>query len=95
MIKQIFYLLLLLLNPFLNLSKLAKSIKGIFKVGRRSKIRGVTFEDFLASCKSPTDELANKAWDLFCKEDWKGLEKLFNDNKLNGGWPPRRVYKYF
>ena len=61
MIKQIFYLLLLLLNPFLNLSKLAKSIKGIFKVGRRSKIKGVTFEDFLASCKSPADELANKA----------------------------------
>ena len=86
------------INKFVQaskLGKLAKSIKGIFKVGRRLKIRGVTFEDFLASCKFPTDELANKAWDLFCKEDWKGLEKLFNDNKLNGGWPPRRVYKYF
>ena len=58
MIKQIFYLLLLLLNPFLNLSKLAKSIKGIFKVRRRLKIRRVTFEDFLASCKSPTDKIS-------------------------------------
>lgn len=79
------------INEFVKaskLGKLAKSIKGIFKVGRRLKIRGVTFDDFLASCKFPTDELANKAWDLFCKEDWKGLEKLFNDNKLNGGWPP-------
>jgi len=32
MIKQIFYLLLLLLNPFLNLSKSAKSIKGILRL---------------------------------------------------------------
>lgn len=38
----------------------------------------------------PSDEIAQKAFDLFNKGDWNGLENLFKQYNLNGGWPPNR-----
>jgi len=83
------------ISEFVKTSKLAKfaeSIKGIFKVGRVLKIRGVSFDDFIKTCSFPTDDIAKKAWDLFCKEDWAELEKLFKRHNLNEGWPPNRGF---
>ncbi|MET3036855.1 TNT domain-containing protein [Chryseobacterium sp. NRRL B-14859] len=51
-----------------------------------------SFEDFKKTVDGgfPSDEIAQKAYDLFNKGDWKGLESLFAEHSLNGGWPPNR-----
>lgn len=50
-------------------------------------IRGVSKSSFKKSFTAP-DEIAEQAWRLFEKEDWKTLEKLFKDNNINVPWPP-------
>jgi hypothetical protein len=58
--------------------------------------RGVTKEEFFESVadfhngKNP--ELAEEAWNLWKDQKWSALERLFNENELNGGWPPNRGF---
>ncbi len=59
-------------------------------------VRGVTATEFKDSVPEFTNgknpELADQAWDLWKNQKWGELEKLFNDNNLNGGWPPNRGF---
>lgn len=57
-----------------------------------SPYKSPTFEEFVKSVTGgfPTEEIAKKAFDLFNKGEWKALEDLFIQNKLNGEWPPNR-----
>jgi hypothetical protein len=59
-----------------------------------AKVRGVLKSDFLASVPefSTYPQLAEKAWNYFCNEEWTQLELLFKKNGLNGGWPPYRGF---
>ncbi len=56
--------------------------------------RGVTSEEFKNTVEEfkegKTPDLADKAHDLWKEQKWPELEKLFQDNNLNGGWPPNR-----
>ena len=51
-----------------------------------------SFEDFCSTVDDFKDQgpKAKEAFDLYKKEDWPALEKMFNENNLNGGWPPNR-----
>ncbi len=51
---------------------------------------GPTFREFCDSVPefAGGGKLAEEAFELFNKQDWSNLEKLFNENNLNGGWPP-------
>ena len=58
-------------------------------------VRGVKKSDFINSVPDfkIDPKLADKAWALFEKKDWKGLENFVNTNKINGGWPPNNGFK--
>ncbi|MCC6702169.1 MAG: glycohydrolase toxin TNT-related protein [Fluviicola sp.] len=50
-----------------------------------------TVDEFAATfdkADTLSDELHQKAFDLYNAKDWKNLEIFFTENKLNGGWPP-------
>ncbi|MCZ4223981.1 TNT domain-containing protein [Pedobacter rhodius] len=50
------------------------------------------FNEFVNSVEGgfPSEIIAKKAYELFNKGDWQGLENLFNQHNINGGWPPNR-----
>ncbi|MGR5149724.1 RHS repeat-associated core domain-containing protein, partial [Photobacterium alginatilyticum] len=52
----------------------------------------VTFEDFCETVDEFEERgaLAQDAFKLFKEQNWDALHVLFNENKLNGGWPPNR-----
>lgn len=35
-----------------------------------------------------SDDIKNQAFDFYNNEEWSSLELLFNEENLNGGWPP-------
>lgn len=51
-----------------------------------------SFNEFCSTVEEFEDknEISKQAYDLYLNENWQELEQLFNDNKLNGGWPPNR-----
>jgi len=55
-------------------------------------VRGVSFEVFKQSVKAFSDStkkrLLDSSWNLWKKEKWAALERLFTADSLNGGWPP-------
>jgi hypothetical protein len=52
----------------------------------------VSFDEFKDSVDDFENNplMAEKAYELFESEKWDELESLFNENGLNGGWPPNR-----
>lgn len=52
----------------------------------------VSFDEFKDSVDDFENNplMAEKAYKLFESEKWDELESLFNENDLNGGWPPNR-----
>lgn len=52
------------------------------------------FDEFVKSINGgfPSEEMANKAYELFKNKNWNELEKLFNKNNINEGWPPNRGF---
>jgi hypothetical protein len=39
-----------------------------------------------------SDEIHEKAYSYYNASDWKALEVLFTDGRINGGWPPNRGF---
>lgn len=79
------------LRQAVKLENLAAKVRGIFKVGEL-RVRGITYEDFLKSCKFPNDEVAQEAWKHFKDKNWKKLEELVQKHDLNDKWPPNRGF---
>ncbi|MFN8397064.1 MAG: DUF4157 domain-containing protein [Bacteroidia bacterium] len=57
-------------------------------------VRGQDFDGFVKTVNDPKfdAETQKQAYELFAKKDWAGLEKMFNEKGLNGGWPPNRGF---
>lgn len=64
------------------------------KAYEATPVKKPNFEEFVNSVDGgfPSDEIARKAFELFNKGNWKGLENLFNQHGINHGWPPNRGF---
>ncbi|MDO6808360.1 fibronectin type III domain-containing protein [Zobellia galactanivorans] len=71
------------------LNNLANVFEDIVRGVSKSKFIG-SIDDFINGSNT---QIAEQAWDLWKKQKWTELEKLFKDNNLNGGWPPNDGFK--
>ncbi|UUA71160.1 TNT domain-containing protein [Cellvibrio sp. QJXJ] len=61
-------------------------------ISDEDETKKATYDEFCSTVEEfeVRNALSEQAYAMYTKEQWNELEALFNDNNLNGGWPPNR-----